>query len=88
MKIFFRTPFKLLFPGYEVSPSLDAVPIAFDCRAKGFWELATGSKNCGGFPGRRDSPFLEKSLQHSKSQRLHLPSMEGQRAIWTRNNKH
>jgi len=41
-----------------------------------------------GSPGRRDTLFLEKSLQHSKCQRLHLPSMEGQRAIWTRNNNH
>jgi hypothetical protein len=50
LQYFLDPPCELLFSEYEVSPSLDAVPNAFDCRAKGFWELATGSKNCGGFP--------------------------------------
>jgi len=52
------------------------------CRAKGFLGVGDSSKNRGGLPGRRDTLFLKTSCEHKQCQKVHLPSMEGQRALF------
>ena len=86
--IFYTPLVNYYFPNTKLAPPSMPYQMPLIAVQKDFGSWRPALKIAVGSPGRRDALFLEKSLRHSKTQRLHLPSMEGQRAIWTRNNNH